>query len=78
MTRLEDLLHVVPAQDGNGGEFLKPTISASKTTASEQVSKQDETTRNARRILAEEAKARAEKSARLKAARDKRDSEVRS
>ncbi|WP_158968116.1 hypothetical protein [Chachezhania sediminis] len=69
---LEDLLAGVPAQEGNGGKLLTPTVSAN-TKASGPVSQIDKTTMNARRILDEEAEARAEKTARLKAAREARD-----
>ncbi|EPX80514.1 hypothetical protein [Salipiger mucosus] len=71
---LEDLLSGVPAQDGNGGKPLKPNVSATKAKASEPVTQLQKTDTNAKRVLEEEAEARAEKTARLKAAREDRDS----
>jgi len=70
---LEDLLRGIPAQNGNGGELLKPGISAS-TKASRPETQLEKTTANAKRVLEEEAEARASKTARLKAAREGRDS----
>lgn len=72
-TTLEDLLKGVPAQEGNGGRLLAPTVSASAAKAAEPVTALDKTTANAKRLLDDEALARSEKKARLKAARDKRD-----
>ncbi|GHF66366.1 hypothetical protein [Seohaeicola zhoushanensis] len=69
---LEDLLAGVPAQDGNGGELLKPNLSAKKK-ANEPVTQLDKTTTNAKRVLEDEAEARAVKTARLKSAREERD-----
>lgn len=69
---LEDLLAGVPAQNGNGGKLLSPSVSV-KAKASAPVTQIDKTTTNARRVLEEEASERAEKTARLKAAREKRD-----
>lgn len=70
---LEDLLAGVPAQEGNGGQPLAPSVSASKAKSSEQVTQLDRTTENAKRVLDDEAQARAEKTAQLKAAREERD-----
>ncbi|MBY6089772.1 hypothetical protein [Maritimibacter alkaliphilus] len=70
---LEDLLAGVPAQEGNGGRLLSPTISASKAKSSESASQLDKTIENAKRVLHDEAQVRAEKTARLKAAREERD-----
>ena len=69
---LEDLLAGVPAQEGNGGKLLKPTASH-KAKAPEPVTQLDKTTLSAKRVLDEEAEARAEKTARLKAQREERD-----
>ncbi|MAQ85006.1 hypothetical protein [Psychromarinibacter halotolerans] len=70
---LEDLLAGVPAQEGNGGKRLTPSVSASKAKAAEPVTALDKTTENAKLVLEEEAKERAAKTARLKAAREARD-----
>lgn len=68
---LEDLLAGIPAQKGNRGKLLKPTGS-SQVKANEPVTQIDKTTMNAKRVLEDEADARAEKTARLKAARKRR------
>ncbi|MBY6121459.1 hypothetical protein [Mameliella alba] len=70
---LEDLLAGVPARDGNGGTPLAPSVSASKAKTAEPVTQIDKTTANAKRVLDEEAQARADKTAQLKAAREARD-----
>ncbi len=70
---LEDLLAGVPAQDGNGGKLKLPAIPASGTKAAQAVSQLDKTTANARRVLDDDSRARADKTARLKAARESRD-----
>ncbi|MBN7786351.1 hypothetical protein JYP51_15605 [Ponticoccus gilvus] len=70
---LEDLLAGVPAQEGNGGKPLAPSVSASKAKTAEPVTQIDKTTANAKRVLDEEAKAHADKTAQLKAAREARD-----
>lgn len=72
-TTLEDLLAGVPAQEGNGGHPMAPSVSASKVKSSEPVTQLDRTTVNARRVLDDEAQARAEKTAQLRAAREERD-----
>ncbi|TMV85463.1 hypothetical protein FGG78_20800 [Thioclava sp. BHET1] len=72
-TKLEDLLSGVPAQEGNGGQLMAPSVSASAAKTAEPVTAIDKTTASARRLLEEEAQARAEKTARLKAARKKRE-----
>lgn len=69
----EDLLPGVPPQEGNGGKLLKPSVSDVKVTNSEPVTPIDKTTKNAKRVLEEDAEVRAEKTARLKAAREERD-----
>ncbi|MBR9894125.1 hypothetical protein GYB14_20715 [bacterium] len=70
---LEDLLEGVPAQEGNGGQLLARGVSASKAKSSEPATPLDRTTENAKRVLGDEAHARAEKTAQLKAAREERD-----
>jgi hypothetical protein len=70
---LEDLLASVPAREGNGGTPLAPSVSASKARGAEPVTQIDKTTANAKRVLDEEAQARADKMADLKAAREARD-----
>ncbi|MAM41126.1 MAG: hypothetical protein CL949_22080 [Erythrobacter sp.] len=70
---LESLLAGVPARQGNGGQLLAPSVSASKAKSSEPVTQLNKTTENARRVLDDEAEARAQKTARLKAAREERD-----
>lgn len=72
-TKLEDLLKGVPAQEGNGGRLLAPTVSASAAKAAEPVTAIDKTTASAKRLLDDEALVRHEKTARLKAAREARD-----
>lgn len=72
-TDLEDLLRGVPAQEGNGGRLLAPTVSASAAKANEPMTALDKTTASVRRLLDEEALVRSEKTARLKAARENRD-----
>lgn len=67
------LLADVPAQEGNGGMPLAPSVSASKAKSAAPVSALDKTAETAKRLLTDEAQARAEKTARLKAARAKRD-----
>ncbi|RYH08891.1 hypothetical protein EU800_14235 [Tropicimonas sp. IMCC6043] len=62
----------VPALDGNRGMRLKRGVSV-RVKASEPVTQLDRTTTNARRVLEEEAGERAEKTARLNAAREERD-----
>lgn len=69
---LEDLLAGVPAQNGNAGKLLKPSVSV-KAAASEPTTQLDKTTTVARQVLEDEAKERADKTARLKAAREGRD-----
>ncbi len=69
---LEGPLAGVPARDGNSGTLPEPSVSV-KVKASEPVTQIDKTTTNARRVLEEEAMERAEKTARLKAAREERD-----
>ncbi|MCA0961069.1 hypothetical protein [Salipiger bermudensis] len=70
---LEDLSVGVPAQKGNGGRLLAPTVSASAAKAAEPMTALDKTTASAKRLLDDEALARSEKTARLKAAREDRD-----
>ena len=70
---LEDLLAGLPAQDGNGGKLQAPSVSASKSKTTEPVTQLDKTTENAKRVLEEESQARADKTAQLRAAREKRD-----
>ncbi|MBT9386325.1 hypothetical protein KM176_20820 [Pseudooceanicola sp. CBS1P-1] len=65
---LDDILKGVPSQDGNGGKPLKPSKS-SETRRSPGETQLDKITASAKRVLAEEAQARAEKTARLRAAR---------
>ncbi|MEI4486378.1 hypothetical protein V8J36_09255 [Frigidibacter sp. MR17.14] len=72
-TTLEDLLAGLPAQEGNGGQPLGTDVSASKSKASTSVTQLDRTTANVRRVLDDEALLRTEKTAKLKAAREKRD-----
>ena len=72
-TTLEDLLEGVPAQEGNGGQLLARGVSASKAKSSEPATPLDRTTENAKRVLEEESQARADKTAQLRAAREKRD-----
>ncbi|MFD1912514.1 hypothetical protein [Halodurantibacterium flavum] len=72
-TKLEDLLKGVPAQEGNGGRLLAPTVSASAAKAAEPVTAIDKTTASAKRLLDDEALVRHGKTARLKAAREARD-----
>ncbi|EBA06730.1 hypothetical protein [Sagittula stellata] len=72
-TKLEDLLKGVPAREGNGGQLLAPSVSASEAKSAERVTALDKTTASAKRLLDDEALARSEKTARLKAAREKRD-----
>ena len=70
---LEDLLAGVPAQDGNGGQLLSPSVSASKARRAEPVTPIDKTTAIAKLVLQDEAQARANQTAQLKAAREQRD-----
>ena len=70
---LEDLLAGVPAQEGNGGTPLAPSVSALKAKTAEPITQIDKTTANAKRVIDDEAEARAEKTAQLKAAREARD-----
>lgn len=70
---LEDLLSGVPDPEGNGGTPLAPSVSASRAKAAEPVTQIDKTTANAWRVLDEEAEARADNTAQLKAAREARD-----
>ncbi|MBT9383485.1 hypothetical protein KM176_06415 [Pseudooceanicola sp. CBS1P-1] len=72
-TKLEDLLKGVPAQKGNGGRHLTPTVSSAAAKAAEPMTALDKTTASAKRLLDDEALARSEKTARLKAAREDRD-----
>lgn len=72
-TTLEDLLSGVPAQEGNGGRLMTPTVSASAAKNAEPVTAIDKTTASAKRLLDDEAQVRAEKTARLKAARENRE-----
>lgn len=72
-TKLEDLLKGVPAQVGNGGRLLAPTVSASAAKAAEPMTALDKTTAIAKRLLKDEALTRSEKTARLKASREDRD-----
>ena len=51
---------------------MKPSVSDVKVTNSEPVTPIDKTTKNAKRVLEEDAEVRAEKTARLKAAREER------
>ncbi|MCA2013501.1 hypothetical protein LCM17_18570 [Cereibacter sphaeroides] len=70
MTRvLDELLADIPPQTGNGGKRLKPKNKAYE----EPLTAIDKTTRNVRQLLNEEAEERAEKTARLRAARELRD-----
>ena len=71
--KLEDFLLGIPAQNGNGGHLLTPTVSASAAKAAEPMTALDKTTAAAKRLLNDEAMARSEKTARLKAAREDRD-----
>jgi hypothetical protein len=73
-TSLEDLIPGVPEQTGNGGRLLKPTFPGTKAVVSGPMSLKEKATVNAMDTLEEEAKARAEKTARLRAARQERDS----
>lgn len=70
---LDDLLAGVPAQQGNGGQLKPPSVSASKAKTTEPTTQLEKTDTNAKRVLEEEAKARADKTAQLKAARERRD-----
>lgn len=58
-----------PLQTGKGGMRLK----SKSTRYEEPLTAIDKTTRNAKRVLDEEAEERAEKTARLRAARKERD-----
>jgi hypothetical protein len=69
---LEDLIAGIPARNGNGGSPRGPGVSATRPKATEAITQIDKTTANARRVLDEEAKARADKTAQLKAAREAR------
>ncbi|GGG67150.1 hypothetical protein GCM10011415_12580 [Salipiger pallidus] len=66
---LEDLLSGVPAQEGNGGT----PRGSSTQKASKPLTTLEKTSANAKQVLEEEAEERAEKMARLKAAREARD-----
>jgi hypothetical protein len=70
---MEGLLAGVPPQEGNGGQRRMPSVSASAAMAAEPLTPIDKTTANARLLLNEESSARAEKTAKLKAARQERD-----
>lgn len=70
---LEDLIAGIPARHGNGGSPRVPGVSATRSRETEPVTQIDKTTANARRVLDEEARVRAEKTALLKAAREARD-----
>lgn len=69
----EDPLKGLPAAGGDNSAFQPPSIAVSHANASEQVAPIDRTTTNAKRVLAEEAEKRADKTARLRAARQERD-----
>lgn len=69
---LENLLVDVAPQNGNGGKRLK----AAGSSYEEPLSALDKTTRNVRQLLDEEAEERAEKTARLREARAKRDASL--
>lgn len=70
--QLEDLVAGIPARDSQGGKG-RTAGSALRTKASGPETALDKTTTAAWGILDEEAEARAEKTARLKAARQARD-----
>ncbi len=60
--------------DVDADDPLKSSVAAAKPKPVDVVTAIDKTTANARRVLEDEAEERAEKMARLKAAREKRDS----
>lgn len=71
---LDDFLRGVPPQNGNGGRRLKPS-GVFKDPPARPATQLDKTTAAAREILDTESRERAEKTARLKAAREARDEE---
>lgn len=71
----ENLDSGVPKQTGHGGKLLKPTIPAIKAVDSGPYPLMAKATLNAKDALEDEARARAEKTARLKAARQARDTD---
>lgn len=62
---LDDILSGVPEQSGNGGKPLSPT----KTAETRSETQLDKISASAKRLLTEEAEERADKIARLRAAR---------
>lgn len=72
-TSLEDLLAGLPPQEGNGGQPVTAGVRASKAASSRGETQIDRTTAIARRVVDDETRLRAEKTAALKAAREKRD-----
>ncbi|MHC9234856.1 hypothetical protein ACX9MO_04355 [Pseudooceanicola sp. 502str34] len=70
---MEDLLKGIPAQEGNGGRLLSPTASTPAEKSAQPMTALDKTTASAKRLLDDEALARSEKTARLRAAREQRD-----
>lgn len=71
----ENLGSGVPKQTGHGDKLLKPTIPGIKAVASGPYPLMGKATLNAKDALEEEARARAEKTARLRAARQERDTD---
>lgn len=72
MVTLASFLRGLPAQNGNGGKLLEPQ-KPSEDQATSQDKQLEKTSLRAKKILAEEAEDRAEKTARLKEARRVRD-----